>query len=106
MVVTVFLARVKPVSTSAIPTCMNMTRKAPTSTQTMLSDCSSVGFMSSPSRGDGRLGRRRAAAGEGDERAQAGENGNDHQRHDEAPRQPGAPAAADGRIAGRHGRVA
>src|SRR5258708_15930488 len=103
MVLTAFLARVKPVSTSANPTCMNMTRKAPTSTQTMLSDCSSVGFMSSPSRGDGRLGRRRAAAGEGDERAPPREGGDAHQRHGEAPRQPGAPAAADGRIAERHG---
>ena len=31
-----FLARVKPVSTSAKPACMNMTRKPVTSSQTML----------------------------------------------------------------------
>src|SRR6202171_4377267 len=108
MVLTAFLARVKPVSTSANPTCMNMTRNAPTSTQTMLSDCSSVGFMSPSSRGGGRLGRGRAAAGEGDERAQARQDGDDHQRHGEAPGDPTAAAAGPaGRIAERHGgRVA
>src|SRR5258708_29460212 len=54
MVLSAFLARVNPVSTSANPSCMNMTRKAPRSTQARLSDCSVCdGGMSSPSTGGG-----------------------------------------------------
>ena len=37
MVCAAFLARVSPVSTSAKPACMNMTRKPATIVQTMLS---------------------------------------------------------------------
>ncbi len=40
MVFTAFLARVKPVSIMANPTCMNMTRNAPNSTQAKFSACS------------------------------------------------------------------
>ena len=40
IVLTAFLARVKPVSSIAKPSCMNITRKPPTSTQARLSDCS------------------------------------------------------------------
>src|ERR1700738_4608146 len=56
IVLTAFLARVKPVSTIANPTCMNMTRKPAMSTHARLSDCS---LSSPPGRGGVNAGRPR-----------------------------------------------
>src|SRR6202171_3910787 len=77
MVLTAFLARVKPVSTIANPTCMNMTRKPAMSTHARLSDCS----MSSPPGRGGRPARRWTPATEPDERRQARQDGEDQERH-------------------------
>src|ERR1700693_3735249 len=104
MVLTACFARVNPVSTSAKPTCMNMTRNAPRSTQTRLSDCS----MSSSSRGTGRLARGWTAAGEADQGAQAGEDRDHQERHGKAPGDSAPPAPAWGEwvAGGDRGRVA
>src|SRR5690242_10934756 len=104
IVFTACFARVNPVSTKAKPTCMNMTRNPPSSTQTRLSDCS----MSSSSRCDGRLaGRWWPAAGEDDQGAQSGEDGDHQERHGQAPGDPAPPPPGGEWIAqGNRGRVA
>src|SRR6202171_1356306 len=103
IVLTAFLARVKPVSTIANPTCMNMTRKPAMSTHARLSDCS----MSSPPGRGGRPARRWTPATEPDERRQARQDGDDQERHDKPAGNAAqfSPAtAAGGGIAGRHRR--
>src|SRR5260370_32701971 len=105
MVLTAFLARVKPVSRSAKPACMNMTRKPPSSTQATLSDCTS-GSVISPLPRDGDLNLRPGLAGaQPDQRREAGEDGQQEQRRAEPPRE-AAPPAGPGRegqgVARRH----
>src|ERR1700686_688506 len=112
MVLTAFFARGNPVSTRANPTCMNMTRKAPRSTQARLMDCASCGpccvGIVSPSPGQG--GRVVAcgwmAASEPDQRGEAGQDGGDDERPAYAPCEPRerAAASARGAVARRHGR--
>src|SRR5882762_4892366 len=103
IVLTAFLARVKPVSTIANPTCMNMTRKPAMSTQARLSDCS----MSSPPGRGGWPARRWTAAAEPDERRQGRQDGDDQERHGEPAgnaAQSSPSTGATERIAGRHRR--
>src|SRR6266478_1005388 len=103
MVLTAFLARVKPVSTIANPTCMNMTRKPAMSTHARLSDCS----MSSPPGRGGRPARRWTPAAEPDEQRQARQDGDDQKRHGEAAgnaAQSSPPTGASEGIPGRHRR--
>src|SRR6267378_3954965 len=103
IVLTAFLARVKPVSTIANPTCMNMTRKPAMSTHARLSDCS----MSSPPGRGGRPPRRWTPAAEPDEGREACQDGDDQERHGEpagnAAQFPPSTGASEA-IAGRHRR--
>src|SRR5712664_135121 len=103
IVLTAFLARVKPVSTIANPTCMNMTRKPAMSTNARLSDCS----MSSPPGRCGRTARRWTPATEPDERCQARQDDEDQERHGKpagnAAKFSPSTGSSEG-IAGRHRR--
>src|ERR1700716_4350837 len=92
---TAFFALVNPVSTSAKPTCMNITRNAASTTQARFSACSiCVGVMSPlPMARCGAL-RLGATAAQPDERGEPRENERDDHVHQPAPR-PG-PAATGG----------
>src|SRR5689334_21274097 len=88
IVLTAFFARVNPVSTSANPACMNMTRKAATRTQATLSDASMGDVILSRRRADGGWvrGRGPGAVAEPDQRGQRRQHRRDHQRRPQPAR--------------------
>src|SRR5579863_8848454 len=83
IVLTAFFARVKPVSTSAKPACMNITRNPPTRTQSRLR--ASVKGATSPLSRGGRWNRYvRGQVAQPHERAEADQERDDGARKDQA----------------------
>src|SRR6516162_4212020 len=101
MVLTAFLARVKPVSTMANPACMNITRNPASKTQAIFSAWS----MGSPClSGRSRVGARRGAVAEPDHGGERAEDRDDDQRGAQPDGNEGPLAPPPGRRLGVVGR--